>query len=244
MGFFSGLGGKILGGIVNPVGLLGTGLAIGGDVYSASQEAKSVRDTNSMNQLNAREQMQFQERMSNSAHQREVTDLRAAGLNPLLSANSGASTPSGASWEAQPVPSVASRTLSSAQEQVRMASDIRSMMSSTRAMDAKAGMDELTLNYAKKNPDEFFATKYGAGDVFSAKAFTSFMDWLRSSRSDRAPGRSTPVSKKLSDYRHKQMKDLGDKDDGDDSKIDFKHSITGNWLRKLLRKLRESNEKR
>lgn len=50
---------------------------------------------NNWNAEQVQKQMDFQERMSNTAHQREMEDLKAAGLNPVLSAKNGATSPSG-----------------------------------------------------------------------------------------------------------------------------------------------------
>lgn len=66
--------------------------------------AGGVQQANRANRQMAREQMAFQERMSNTAYQREVEDMRKAGLNPALAHfKGGASTPGGSTATMQDV---------------------------------------------------------------------------------------------------------------------------------------------
>lgn len=61
------------------------------NLFTANQQAIAMN----YNSAEAEKNRLFQLEMSNSSHQREVEDLQKAGLNPVLSANNGASTTSG-----------------------------------------------------------------------------------------------------------------------------------------------------
>jgi hypothetical protein len=86
----------IIGSILSGLGALGTSAYNSYEAGKArSWQSAATESAQTFTSLENQLNRDFQERMSNSAHQREVADLKAAGLNPVLSVNSGSSAVAG-----------------------------------------------------------------------------------------------------------------------------------------------------
>lgn len=153
-------------------GVVGGFMGMQGQQGANSTNERMQRDANQMNmniaeknnaasQANAREQMQFQEKMSSTAYQRSTKDMKAAGINPMVAyQQGGASSPGGAAgtvstpkMEAAHIENAMGKGVSTAIEAANMVREIKAASQQNKlgaaATEAKNTEAKLNINSAK-----------------------------------------------------------------------------------------------
>lgn len=133
MGFFSDVGdffGDVVKPIVDPISsVVGS---VGSIVGSSQQNATAKQIAKDNNHVAIQ--------LANTAHQREIKDLKAAGLNPILSAGgSGASTPQMQGWDPQ---NVVEPAIASAMAFKRLSADLENINADTDKKQQEAALSK------------------------------------------------------------------------------------------------------
>lgn len=114
----------------NPMDALGSVLSFAGGLYAQDKTDSRQDEAQKFNAAEAQKSRDFTERMSSSAYQRGMADMKLAGLNPILAYQKGpASSPSGAtaSTSFTPATDIVSPAVNTAMASMRLRAEIDNM---------------------------------------------------------------------------------------------------------------------